>query len=324
MSDATSYSELSDGCIAYKRSSGYAYEGPAVRTVARMAAFLDAYTNRGPVTKEAVEAYVASGEPGEALGTHNARATAIRQFALYLRMIGRECFVPEPDDCRHRGESGFVPRIISEQEMASVIDRADNGNLFWADPIDALEYRLVLRLLWCCGLRLGEALSLRVGDVDLESRAIAVRRAKGNRTRLLPLSDELASYLGDYLEAIDGRDGAAFLMPNREGGRRNPRAVTHRIQRIMVQAGVTRPDGTAPRVHDIRHSYAVAALAKMDAAGVEARCALPMLCTYMGHSDITSAEYYLRLTDELHDEIHEKMSGVYTAIFGKDEHNGEQ
>ena len=49
-----------------------------------------------------------------------------------------------------------------------------------------------------------------------------------------------------------------------------------------------------------------------------------MLCTYMGHSDITSTEYYLRLTDELHDEIHEKMSGVYTAIFGKDEHNGEQ
>lgn len=323
MSNANSYYELSDGYIAYKRSSGYVYDGPAVRMVARMAAFLDDYTGGGPVTKEAVEAFVADGQPGEAVGTHNARATAIRQFALYLRMVGRECFVPEPGDYRHRGESGFVPRIISEREMAAAIDHVDNDPLFWADPVDAHEYRLALRLLWCCGLRLGEMLSLRVADVDLENRAITVRRAKGNRTRLLPLSDELASYIDDYLETIDGHDGAAFLIPNREGGRRNPKVITHRIQRIMVQAGITRPDGTAPRVHDIRHSYAVAALAKMDAAGFGARCALPMLCAYMGHSDITSTEYYLRLTDELHDEIHGKMSGVYAGIFGKEDHYGE-
>lgn len=86
---------------------------------------------------------------------------------------------------------------------------------------------------------------------------------------------------------------------------------------------MTRPDGTAPRAHDIRRSYAVAALAKMDAAGFGARCAPPMPCACMGHSDITSTECHLRLTDEPHDEMRGRMPGVHAGIFGREDHYGE-
>ena len=310
-----SYAELVDSFIACKRSAGYSYDGPSAWMARRMADFLDGHRHDGLLQRCAAEAFITSGSPDEAAETHNKRVSAVRQFALYLRMLGHDCFVPEPEEYRQRGGTGFSPRILSAAEMAAVIERADNAPLVWARPEDALEYRLILRLLWCCGLRLGEALSLRVSDVDLDIGAVTVRRAKYNRTRLLPLSDELVRYLEAYLASMGERDGAAFLFPDKDGNRRNRNVVSRRIQQIMLGAGVARPDDTAPRVHDIRHSYALAALAKMDAAGVGARSALPLLCAYMGHSDIVSTEYYLRLTEERHSEIHEKMADVYSLVY---------
>ncbi len=83
----------------------------------------------------------------------------------------------------------------------------------------------------------------------------------------------------------------------------------------MLQAGVTTSSGRAPRTHDLRHSYAVACLAKMHADGVDVYAALPLLATYMGHADIVSAEYYLRLDPSAWTGIEQAMADTYAGLF---------
>jgi len=87
----------------------------------------------------------------------------------------------------------------------------------------------------------------------------------------------------------------------------------------MLQAGVTTTSGRAPRAHDLRHSYAVACLAKMQTDGVDVRAALPVLATYMGHADIVSAEYYLRLDPSAWADVDQAMQATYAGVFPQEE-----
>ncbi|TWP32459.1 tyrosine-type recombinase/integrase, partial [Leekyejoonella antrihumi] len=169
----------------------------------------------------------------------------------------------------------------------------------------------------CCGLRIGEALSLRVGDVDLADAVITVHKAKHNRTRLVPMSPSLVTHARRYAVAVGlvPEDREAWFFPSPRGGAYHPGSATTHIQGLMLQAGVTTSSGGAPRAHDLRHSYAVAALAKMHADGVDVYAGLPLLATYMGHADIISAEYYLRLDPSAWAGIEQAMAGTYTGLF---------
>lgn len=307
--------ELFEGFVRYKRSLGYGYPEQAVDLVAQMAAFLKSRPCEEVVSESAARDFSLRRE-GEAVSTRNKRASMVRQFALYLREVGVGAYVPDARRARDAG-GGFVPRIITEEEMARVMRAAESPRPRRSGSGDPEAHGTLLSLLWCCGLRLGEALSLTVADVDLEAGTIVVRRAKYGRTRLLPVSESLLEVLRGRVAAVGGGDGAAFLFPSGGDGRLGRCCAASRIKRTMADAGVLRPDGTPPRVHDIRHSYAVAALAKMDAAGIEARRALPLLCAYMGHSDIKSTEYYLRFTDAAHPGVHERMAGTYVRLYGE-------
>jgi len=172
-------------------------------------------------------------------------------------------------------------------------------------------------LLWCCGLRIGEALSLRVGDVDLTEAVITVRKAKHNRTRLVPMSESLTAHARRYAVAVGlvAEDPEMWFFPSPRGGSYNPCSATAHIQRLMLQAGVLTASDRAPRAHDLRHSYAVACLAKMQADGVDAYAALPLLATYMGHADIVSAEYYLRLDPSVWADVDRAMEDAYAGVF---------
>ena len=172
-------------------------------------------------------------------------------------------------------------------------------------------------MLWCCGLRIGEALSLPVGDVDLAEAVITVRKAKHNRTRLVPMSQSLAAYARRYAVAVGliAEDPGSWFFPSPRGGCYDPGSATTHIQGLMLEAGVTTASGRAPRTHDLRHSYAVACLAKMQADGVDVYAALPLLATFMGHADIVSAEYYLRLDRSDWAAIEQAMADTYAGVF---------
>lgn len=310
------FPELFSEYVEYKRNLGYVYPESRLYLVRRLSRFLAGRpADERVLTKDAAEAFARPRE-GESPGSAAGRRGIARQFALFLRWKGIEAWVL-PERWAPRQPSSFTPRIITAEEMARVIACADARPASRCGPQTQPVYPMLVRLLWCCGLRIGEALSLRVGDVDLAEAVITVHKAKHNRTRLVPMSESLATHARRYVVAVGlvPEDRGAWFFPSPRGGGYNPCSATAHIQGLMLQAGVTTASGRAPRAHDLRHSYAVAALAKMQTTGVDIYAALPLLATYLGHADIVSAEYYLRLDPSAWADIEQAMEDTYAGVF---------
>jgi integrase/recombinase XerD len=310
------FPELFNEYVQYKRNLGYVYPRSRLYLVRRLSRFLAGrpYDER-VLTRDAAEAFAQRCD-GESFGSAAGRRGMARQFALFLRWKGIDAWVL-PERSEPRRPSSFVPRIITAQEMARIISCADARPASRCGPQTQPVYAMLVRLLWCCGLRIGEALSLPVGDVDLAEAVITVRKAKHNRTRLVPMSQSLAAHARRYALAVGlvPEDPGAWFFPSPRGGCYSPGSATVHIQGLMLEAGVTTGSGRAPRPHDLRHSYAVAALAKMQAEGVDVYAALPLLATYLGHADIVSAEYYLRLDRSAWAAIEQAMENTYAGVF---------
>jgi integrase len=167
-------------------------------------------------------------------------------------------------------------------------------------------------------MRLGEATSLSVGDVDLDEGTLLVRHAKGDRTRLLPMSQSLREYVATYMRAVvaEGAAPGMPLMPTRNGRIRAGSNCWLALNAIFAEAGVLTSRGRPIRIHDLRHSYAVHALEKMAASGMDLYVALPLLSAYMGHADVKSTEYYLRLTEVAMADLIDVQAPTSDVIFG--------
>jgi integrase/recombinase XerD len=310
------FPELFSEYVEYKRNLGYVYPDSRLYLVRRLSRFLAGRTADGRVlTRDAAEAF-ARPRDTESSGSAAGRRGITRQFALFLRWKGIDAWVL-PERSQPRQPSSFAPRIITAEEMTRVIACADARPAARCGPHTQPVYAMLVRLLWCCGLRIGEALSLQVRDVDLAEALITVRKAKHNRTRLVPMSQSLAAHALCYAVAagLVPEDPGAWFFPSPRGGAYNPCSATAHIQGLMLEAGVTTASGRAPRTHDLRHSYAVACLAKTQTDAVDVYAALPLLATYMGHADIVSAEYYLHLDPSAWASIEQAMADTYAGVF---------
>ena len=175
---------------------------------------------------------------------------------------------------------------------------------------------MLLRILYGCGLRLNEALLLKTGDVDTTQGVLYLSNTKNGSQRCVPMSVSLWKYVDYYLEQMaypPDYNGYFFTSP--DGNHYNSTPVYVMMKKYMKAAHISREDGTPPRVHDLRHTFAVHALEKMNREGCDLYYALPILSTYLGHGSIRSTEKYLRLTFETRDSITDSMSGIYDNIF---------
>lgn len=295
--------------VRYKRALGYSIPSSyqtVLRDVSRVLASLP--PSDAVVDKRAAE-LIAARRDGESIPTQCKRIAITRQFCVFLRSEGYGAHVLPHNLVKDT--SDFVPRIISEREMARAIEFADATMQDWVG--------LLMRMLWCLGLRMGEALGLDVSDVDLGVGTVLVRRSKGDRTRICPMSESLARHAASYMEAhgLVYADGSLPLIPSADGsGHRSHVTAASRIKEAFAAARITRPEGPTARPHDIRHSFAVHSLEKAVASGMDAYAALPTLASFMGHADIKSTEYYLRLTEEHYRGIIEAQARCSAVVFG--------
>lgn len=188
-------------------------------------------------------------------------------------------------------------------------------------PKNHLIYPMLFRLLYACGLRIGEAITLRMSDLDLEYGISLLTNTKNQRQRVVPMSKSLHEYCKRYIcEMGFKNENKEFLFPSTHkeyGSNRHLSSKTaySRLKKIMTLAGVHKEDGQTPRIHDIRHTFAVHALEKMVSEGRDIYCALPTLSTYLGHRGIESTEKYLRLTQESFKDVISEMDTYYDSVF---------
>jgi integrase len=169
-------------------------------------------------------------------------------------------------------------------------------------PLKAATYETLIGLLASSGLRVGEAIRLDCGDVDLRAGVITIRQSKYRKSRLVPLHpttrDALVTYatLRDKLSP-DPRDDSFFI--SLAGTRLHHSGVNETFRGLAQTTGLETPGKRRPRPHDLRHSFAVAVLLDWYRAGVDVAPRLAALSTYLGHLKPSSTYWYLQATPEL-------------------------
>jgi integrase/recombinase XerD len=222
----------------------------------------------------------------------------VRQFCLYRRRSEPGCFLP-PDEGTTKGQPYVTPVIVEPAQIARMLGIASELPRTNRSPLRAPALRLAIVLLYTCGLRLGELLRLTLGDVEERGTVLRIRESKFHKSRLVPLSLSATLELQIYLRKRRRAFAVYPNMPllcNRYGG--HPHPYSHSglevaINSLFNAASVRDERGRRPRVHDLRHSFAVQALIRWYRKEADVQSSLPKLALYMGHVSIKSSAHYL-------------------------------
>lgn len=229
--------------------------------------------------------------------------TALRGFYRYAVTRGFASSVPLPTIIP-KEPSRFVPYIYSCEEIQRLLD----GTAFYQKQRIQMEpdtFRTILLTLYGSALRENECLSLTLADVDLRHAVLTIRDSKFYKSRLVPLGCELNEVLLRYAKRRKAaghsqEPNAPFFITKL--GERIPNDLLRRaFRRLRRQVGIRRSDGARfqPRIHDIRHSFALRRLTTWYREGKDVQKLLPLLSTYLGHVDIASTQRYLTMIPEL-------------------------
>jgi integrase len=161
--------------------------------------------------------------------------------------------------------------------------------------------RTTLLSLYGAGLRVREAVDLNRADVDLDGSLLTVHRSKFGKTRLIPFGPQLGSALARYANRVRPSAAEAPFFTTRAGARVKTDTLRHNSRLLCERAGVCREDGARyqPRLHDLRHTFAVHRLTSWYRQGDDVQRLLPHLSVYLGHVHIQATQVYLSMTPEL-------------------------
>ena len=287
-----------EGFLAFKRALGYGYKrGEAtLRSFERFAHEHTAPTGRSKIAlAPTLEAFLSRAEGRKAVSAAN-ELGALRQLCVYRRRRDPHGYVPE-HGWAPQTDSVYVPYIFSREEIRRLLDAAD---LHRGRNISGPMLRTLLLVLYCTGLRFGEAVRLRLSDVDLHRCTCHIRESKG-RTRLVPFGWDLAREINAYLGERDTASaGVDALFVRKSGSALTVRSASDAVRRLLRQLGLKPAVGRlGPRPYDFRHAYAVHRLTEWYHEGVDIHARLPWLSAYMGHVNVLGTEVYLHATPEL-------------------------
>jgi integrase/recombinase XerD len=289
--------------VAQKRAVGYKYAAEA-RVLARFEAFCRVeFPGVGTVTQVSVQAWVASARRrGVRPATLQGLAAPVRELARWLGRRGHPAYVL-PAGVLAR-PARYVPHIYTDQELVALFAQTDRCRYCSQVPFRHLVMPVLFRTIYACGLRLSEARLLRPDDVDIDTGVLQVRDAKGGKDRQVPVSEPLRVRLADYHAHLVGGSAWDWFFPGRTGLPLTVGNIDKNFRRFLWQARISHGGrGHGPRVHDLRHTFAVNNLRFWFAQGQDVGALMPVLQTYMGHSSLRDTAYYLRLTAESYPDI---------------------
>ena len=306
------------GFIKLRRAQGLRY---MCGTVLRC---LDTYLAEHPVAEKKlspdfVDSWIAESFSALNPNTVNGYMMDYIQFAKYLNTLNIEAYLPIPSPHRQ----SYTPYIFSGSEVEAIFRAADNikpGNDSNAD----LWFPMLLRLLYGCGLRLAEALSLTFTDVDIAEGVLFIRNAKGNKDRFVPMDISLTEILKQYCVTILRYNHDIIrLFENSSGNKIGNSRARYWFRRTLRDAGIELlpgADDSQSRTRNIcpncfRHTFAVTSLHLQHGHSISNYRITPLLSTYLGHNKLAGTQKYLHMTSEIAEDIHDATTAYSKGLF---------
>ena len=296
------FANLAEEFIEFKRAQGYKYYNEA-KVLKRFCKFTEDYPLDKPkLTRELILDWTSPRE-GEAKKNRMHRISCMNQFGKYLHSLGYEVQSVLPQN--RWNTDTFTPYIFTHEEISRLFKAADSVRPAARSRNMHKILPILIRLLYACGLRVSEAVGLQCKDVDLNSGILTIRDTKTNRDRLIPIAKSLLELLREYrTEVIPWATDVDyfFMAPNRTI--LSPTTVYVRYRQILWEGGIPYGGkGKGPRLHDVRHTFAVHALQKWTETGEDLSAMLPVLSVFLGHSSLKATSQYLRLTAEVYPDL---------------------
>ena len=300
------HSPLAEGIqafLAYKRALGESFltEEYALRALDAFLVQRQAHSTKD-MTPQLIESFLAS-RPRKRPRSYNHLISVVRrlfhwlviqsyldQFPLYLQTR---------QETSQRMPFLFTPAMTREL-LACAGKLQDSRNIALRGP----TYRTIFALLYGLGLRVGEVCRLSVSDLDIEKSLLVIQQTKFYKRRLVPFGPRMKVLLEEYLEVRSKKYGPplpeGFLFTFFGDRPVNRHTIGMTFQSLIPQLGLRVPEGTSPpRLHDLRHSFAVGTLLRLYRAGIDPGTRLLHLSTFMGHVNPTSTAVYLNITPDL-------------------------
>ena len=294
--------EAIDRYIGWQRSHGAKFETSA-HTLLRFARGIDGEIDCDAVTPLQVLDYLAG--KGPLTRSRENKYGALAGFYRYAVSRGYASSSPLPlPDNEPKPPRSRPPYIYSRDELCRLFS-AIEGCQPYAVQLDRETLRTLLLLLYGAALRSGEARSLTVDDVDLSEAVLTVRNAKFYKSRLVPVGPQLADRLRRYAEIRADRPfpqgRASTFLANMDGTPLHEDTVYNAFVRLLRRAGIEATDDSrqAPRLHSLRHTFAVHRLTDWYRQSADVQRLLPVLSTYLGHARLRHTQVYLSMTPEL-------------------------
>lgn len=295
----TTLSDLVADLVAVRRTGGYRFKVPE-RVLRQFTEHCrrEGYPE-GSITKEAVQGF---------LYQRHLRASTIRRNELVLRQLG--------EHARAAGWDAYVPTIrtpvrvphqppyvLTDEEVRRLFAAIDSQPMS-AYSNKALVDPVLFRVLYGTGMRVSEALNLRLSQVDTQTGTLRIRDSKNGRSRTVPVTERLAATLQAYTVAAHlAPEPDDHVFYTRAPGRpMNQATVYTRFRGYLADAAIPHFTG-GPHPHSLRHGFAVVNLRRWAAEGADLAAVLPYLACYLGHADLRGTQYYLRLTADAYPDV---------------------
>jgi integrase len=281
--------------LAVRRSLGYRMARPE-KLLPQLAVYLE---RAGAATVTAEHALAWAVLPGGSPSWHAYRLAVARGFAAWLRTVDPAAEIP-PAGLIPARKRRATPYLYADGEVAALIAAAESLRR----PLRTATYRTLIGLLASTGMRVGEAIGLDRGDADLGNGILTIRNGKNGKSRMVPLHATAAGALRDYLRARDrlcpdpARSQALLISP--PGSRLLYCNVHATWKKLAASAGLRpRSDNCRPRIHDLRHTFAVRTMLDAYDAGQDGQVTLTLLSGYLGHVNPKATYWYLTASPEL-------------------------
>lgn len=252
------------------------------------------------ITEQEIKNYVYSGTVSSK--TRSARFSKVKRLLEWAHNQGYLSVLPMP----HVGPkyvNNFTPYIYSREELKKIFFSAGSLN-DRSSPMQGDTLKTFFVTLYACGLRLSEGLNIRLCDVDFEKKTILILESKFRKSRILPFGSQLETVLRNYRDKrikylpLPQKDKSYFFV-SRNGNRFSKNHVSHMFERVRKLANIYIPTrDQQPRLHDLRHTYAVHKLTEWYEQGENVQDLIYNLSTYLGHKDLEDTKVYLSMTKD--------------------------
>lgn len=305
--------------LDFKRATGRKFhtEAAALRLLDRFLFGLS--IDRTALSPTLIEAFLAS-RPRTRPRSFNHLLGVLRCFFAWLVAQGR--LPHSPVQARPRPNSSRrLPFLFEPQQVQRLIELAtqllDNPRAMHRAEV----YPLIFKLMYGLGLRVGEVVRLRCGDVALDRRLLVIHETKFGKSRLVPYGPKLGAYIEAYLTRRTDWYGTwqpedpLFSFSHNHSTPLSTEAVSHTFRCLIPKLGLSPTPGIAsPCLHGLRHSFAVQTLLRWYRSGINPGSRLFHLSTFMGHSDPASTSWYLTITDALLTEANLRFEHLVNSV----------